>query len=116
MVSHHRKVQERLVALCIRCPDVIGPLDQVALGDYDEAIAKPVEPELRAARRGDAVVEVMQVLNRTGSRWLVRLPGDRGCIPVVKAFFFSVRRRWKRGSPTSATIWSGWGGVMEEYD
>ena len=27
MVSHHRKVQERLVALYVRGPDLIGPLD-----------------------------------------------------------------------------------------
>ena len=36
---------------------------QFTLGTGDEAIAKPVEPELRSARLTDAAVEVMHVLN-----------------------------------------------------
>ena len=36
---------------------------QSALGDGDEAIAEPVEPELRSARIADTTVDVRRILN-----------------------------------------------------
>ena len=59
---------------------------QFTLGDGDEAIAEPVEPELRSARLADAAIDVMRILDVAGGA------GRRREYPIVKSVWQVVTR------------------------